>query len=159
MSVSGRGVSGFGLALAEDEETLTDIVQSNKQTHGHQHGNVVLDGLGAVGKDMPHKRLGHAVSQQIAQGNVDHKTGQGFRCGSLVLKGECAVEEIAEDTSEEIIGCGGDPIAKMKHIVEQEHDPGSKQRIEYAHQDEFPEGMVKGSFEQLFHVRSLHRFL
>lgn len=107
---------------------------------------------------MRHQRLCYAVCKQIAQADIDNKTWERFHRCFFAPEGKHSIQQVAENTSEKVIGCGGYPVAEVEHIIKHKHDTGSKQGVCYTNQNEFPEGLVKNFTERLFHTLYLHRY-
>ena len=78
---------------------------------------------------MGDQRLCHAVCKQMAQADIDNKPWERFRRCFFASECKHSVQQVAENTSEKIIGSGRNPIAEVEHIIKYEHDTSSKQCI------------------------------
>jgi hypothetical protein len=57
-------------------------------------------------------------------------------------EGEILVEQIADDTAKEIVGCRRYPIAEVEDIVEDKHNGCANNRVDYTYHDELHESLV-----------------
>jgi hypothetical protein len=60
----------------------------------------------------------------------------------LVIEREVLVQEVADHAAKEIVGCRGNPVAKMETVVEHKHDGSPNYRIDYSHHDKLHECLV-----------------
>ena len=80
---------------------------------------------------------------EITDRNVHNKFQHCFPASALVLEREMLVQEVAQDTSEYVIGCRRYPVTEMQQIIKRKHHRRSKQRIYNSNHDKFPEGLIK----------------
>lgn len=78
---------------------------------------------------MGHQRLCHAVRKQIAQADIDNKPGERFRRCFFASECKHSIQQVAENTSEKIIGRRRNPVAEVEYVIEYEHNSCSEQRI------------------------------
>jgi len=59
------------------------------------------------------------------------------------MKGEMLVEQVAADATEEVVGGRREPVAKVKDIIEDEHNGRAYKGIDDTYHDEFQEGLIR----------------
>lgn len=99
------------------KETLTYIIQRNKKTHPHEHGDVFLNAYRHIGKNAGGQRLGYAVGQQVTDGYVGNKFDNIFPTAFFDLKRIVLIQKVADDTADGVIRSRGDPVAEAQKIV------------------------------------------
>ena len=93
---------------------------------------------------MPHHGLGDAVSQQVADEDVDGEPEDGPEVSLPVAERETLVEEVTQDAPEEIVRGRREPVTQMEHIVEHEHDGRAEQRVHDSDKDKTIDSWVAG---------------
>ena len=88
------------------------------------------------------QRFSGTVCNKIAKTDIYYEFYDHFQGTFFVLESEIFVEEIAYDTSDDIVGGRGNPIAEAYDVVGQEHDGGSYEGVDHADNEEFDGGFI-----------------
>ena len=83
--------------VLEGEEALAQVVERGENTHACQHSHIVAGRLAQAAEHNAHKRLGKAVGDEVAKGDVHDKFYNLLPGAFPVLEGEIFVEKIADE--------------------------------------------------------------
>ena len=141
---------------------MVQIIHPDVDDKANGHGNVFLYGFIGAGQDPAHQRLCDPIPYDVAAYDVDDILDYQLPVPGLILKGPVLVQKVAGSAAGDMIAGGGDPIADVEHVVQEEHKAGANGGIDTPHDGVFPESNVKKGAEellnQLFQVRD-HLFL
>ena len=116
-------------SLPKRKKALSKIVKPGKEAHSHQHRGVLLNRNGLPGQQHPHRRLGNAISNEIARRDIDGEPDHLPPRPLLVLEGKIFVQEKAQDTAQNIVRRRGDPVGAARQIIERKHDGCPKESV------------------------------
>ena len=84
------------MGLRKAKKALAEVVQAGEEHHADKHGRIVACAHCSAGKQTQAQRLGNAVSDEIANGDVRREAHGLPRAALPALKREVLVEEKAQ---------------------------------------------------------------
>ena len=107
----------FGFRAAEGEKALAEVVEAGEEHHAGKQGHVVARAHRGVGKQAQTQRLGSAVSDQVAHGDVRREAHDLSHAALAAAEREVFVEEEAQNTCQHVIGRRGHPVRAPGNIT------------------------------------------
>jgi hypothetical protein len=138
------------VALAENKQTLAEIIEPGEKDHTHEHRNVVAHFFARILQYEKGQRLCHAIGYEIAYGNIQGEAQNHLPRHLFIPERELAVEKKAQYARKEIIRAGRHPVAAPRYIIQAVHDGRAHKGI-YQSDDDEPHKLFIKQRKYFFH--------
>ena len=127
----------------KSKNTLTDIVQKSENAHADKHCSILLPADTKAGEYKARKRFRYTIGHKVAQKDIGSKAQEHAGAFIRIAEGEVLIQEITEDTAENIVGSRRYPVAKMEYVIEQEHYAAAEKRVHNTDSNKAQEGFIE----------------
>lgn len=111
-----------------------EVVEAGEEHHADKHGHVVARAHRGVGKQAQTQRLGSAVSDQVACGDVRREAHGLSHAALAAAEREVFVKEEAQNTCQHVVGRRGHPVRAPSNVIQAEHDRRADERVDHCRQ-------------------------